>query len=91
MHNGPSWSAAHGRSPQCGTRSSRIQQHLGPSWSVRHLAAPRSVGPAVSTNTTPPIRSQTSELRECILLLSLPVSQSLLNVSGHVLVSVTLL
>ena len=29
----------------------------GPSWSVRLLAAPRSVGPAVSTKTTPPISS----------------------------------
>ena len=49
--------AAPGRSSQCGTHSSRVQQHLGPSWSVRHLAAPRSVGPTVSNKTTPPISS----------------------------------
>ena len=38
-----------------GTLSTRNED--GPSWSVRHLAAPRSVGPAVSTKTTPPISS----------------------------------
>ena len=59
--------AAPGRSSQCGTHSSRIRQHLGPSWSVRHLAAPRSVGSAVSAKTTPPNS-------ECILLLSRPVT-----------------
>ena len=64
--------AAHGRSSQCGTYSSRVQQHLGPSWSVRHLAAPRSVGPVVSTKQLRPSVLQTSELRECILAAPVP-------------------
>ena len=63
--------AAPGRSSQCGTHSGRVQQHLGPTWCVRHLAAPRSVGPAVSTQRKiRPSVLQTREFREGILLLS---------------------
>ena len=53
--------AAPSRSSQCGTREILgfpiTHNKDGPSWSVRHLAAPRSVGPTLSTKTTPPVSS----------------------------------